>query len=168
MLVLALGIASGLGFWAGTQWRKRDLLGRQELRAQRESLARLEETVAELVHARQGTQAPRLALANVGPVLDKASLESAVRTALDAKDREAQEQQATANQPTTENLKAFAEGERLVSDAITARKWTERDKLMWIRTQGRLTGEQYMELMQRLISAINTQTLTIQTDGPAF
>jgi len=105
---------------------------------------------------------------NVGSTSAPATVEAALRRALDQQAQEEKAKQAAATRPSEESVKAFAQGERIVDRAIDAKRWTETDRAALHVLMGQLTGEQHSQLLQRLSVAINEKTLLVQTEGPPF
>src|SRR5262249_55760255 len=64
--------------------------------------------------------------------------------------------------------RAQAEAERLVSDALRARRWTERDARGLHREMLHLEEDDRAAMRQKLIVAINRGDLKVETSGMPF
>ncbi|WP_426748505.1 hypothetical protein VZQ01_18410 [Myxococcus faecalis] len=69
---------------------------------------------------------------------------------------------------SAENLAAAQEGERLVDAALRVRRWTSDDAQAFRAALADMTPDQRTEALRRLLTAINSQALQVQTGGAPF
>jgi hypothetical protein len=67
-----------------------------------------------------------------------------------------------------DNLAAYQTASSVVTTAVAAKRWTEEDKETFTSALGLLTSNQRMELMGRLIPAVNTGEVKVEVNGPLF
>jgi hypothetical protein len=67
-----------------------------------------------------------------------------------------------------ENHAAYQTASSVVTTAVAARRWTEEDKETFTSAVGLLTSNQRMELMDRLIPAVNNGEVKVEVNGPLF
>ncbi len=70
--------------------------------------------------------------------------------------------------PTPENVTAFEKAQRLLEDSFAARRWGDAQAHEFKLLRGQLTGPQYQEVFQKLVLAINSQQLRVETTGAPF
>jgi hypothetical protein len=163
---VALMAAAG-GFMAGRQWGGRSDAVAQELRAQREILVGLMESVSTLAENPARNRAPSLADPPAGAGVDGTAIESAVRKAISDSHKDENKQAAPAV-PTEQNAKAYSQCTQVLDHALSVKRWTEADAQAWRQNIGQLTAEHADEFMGRLAVAINQGHLVVETDGKIF
>jgi hypothetical protein len=67
-----------------------------------------------------------------------------------------------------ENHVAYQTASSVVTTAVAAKRWTEEDKETFTSALGLLTNNQRMELMDRLIPAVNRSEIAVEVHGPLF
>lgn len=67
-----------------------------------------------------------------------------------------------------ENHVAYQTASRVVTTAVAAQRWTEEDKETFTSALGPLTSHQRMELMDKLIPAVNRGEIAVEVHGPLF
>jgi len=67
-----------------------------------------------------------------------------------------------------ENHAAYQTAASVVTTAVVAKRWTEDDRETFTSALGLLTSNQRMELMDRLIPAVNTGEVKVEVNGPLF
>ena len=67
-----------------------------------------------------------------------------------------------------ENHVAYQTASSVVTTAVAAKRWTEEDKETFTSAVGLLTSNQRMELMDRLIPAVNNGEVKVEVNGPLF
>ncbi|WP_163862523.1 hypothetical protein [Myxococcus eversor] len=67
--------------------------------------------------------------------------------------------------PTSENVAAFEKVDRMVEDSLASGSWG-RAQIQELRMlRGQMTDAQYMELVRKLLTAINSQQLRVEERG---
>lgn len=67
-----------------------------------------------------------------------------------------------------ENRVAYQTASSVVTTAVAAKRWTEEDRETFTAAVGLLTNNQRMELMDRLIPAVNNGEVKVEVNGPLF
>jgi galactokinase len=67
-----------------------------------------------------------------------------------------------------ENHVAYQTASSVVTTAVAAKRWTEDDRESFTSAVGLLTSNQRMELMDRLIPAVNNGHVKVEVNGPLF
>ena len=67
-----------------------------------------------------------------------------------------------------ENKAAYQSASSVVTTAVAAKRWTEDDRETFTAAVGLLTNTQRMELMDRLIPAVNRGEIEVEVMGPLF
>lgn len=67
-----------------------------------------------------------------------------------------------------ENHVAYQTASSVVTTAMAAKRWTEDDREAFTSAVGLLTSNQRMELMARLIPAVNSGEVKVEVNGPLF
>ncbi|MFY1830817.1 hypothetical protein ACN47A_33210 [Myxococcus fulvus] len=71
-------------------------------------------------------------------------------------------------EPSAKSLAAAQEGQRLVEAALRAKRWTRQDAQAFRAALVDMTPDQRTEALNRLLTAINSQLLQVQTGGMPF
>jgi hypothetical protein len=166
--VVFFAAAVGGGHWLNSRAQQRDLMFMQELRLQRDMLAKLSQSVSDLAQRPSPPSVSCAAAGSNGPLVDTASIENAVKQAMTQQANQVKAEQEELKQPTDENLKAYAQVESIVQSALGAKRWTEADAIALRNAAGHITGQQHETLLRQLSAAINSGKLSVQTDGPPF
>jgi hypothetical protein len=67
-----------------------------------------------------------------------------------------------------ENRVAYQSASSVVTTAVAVKRWTEDDKETLNSALGLLTNNQRMELMSKLLPAVNNGEVTVEVNGPLF
>jgi len=67
-----------------------------------------------------------------------------------------------------ENHVAYQTASSVVTTAVAAKRWTEDDRESFTSAIGLLTSNQRIELMDRLIPAVNNGHVKVEVNGPLF
>ncbi|WP_375772844.1 hypothetical protein NR798_18800 [Archangium gephyra] len=73
-----------------------------------------------------------------------------------------------ASEPPAQSLAAHQEGLQVVERALSARRWTPEDAAALRQELPHMTASQRAEVIRRLLTALNTQTIDVQTRGPPY
>ncbi|MCE9668700.1 hypothetical protein LY474_12825 [Myxococcus stipitatus] len=71
-------------------------------------------------------------------------------------------------EPTPQATRAHQQARQLLDDAVRARRWTTEDALAFRRALVDMTPTQRDEVIRRLVTSINSQSLDVQTQGAPF
>ncbi|MCP3099208.1 hypothetical protein LZ198_10035 [Myxococcus sp. K15C18031901] len=164
--LLLLGPA--LGFLAGRSTAPEPASPVGVLRAELER----QRDVLEAFVARHDAPPPAPILPTPAPAVDlgwlRAELARVVREELAA----AQRAQAPdprglppAPEPQPYNIAAHQEGQRILDDATSQRRWTDADAQAMRRALVNMTDAQREDVLRRLATAINTRAVELQTSG---
>ncbi len=67
-----------------------------------------------------------------------------------------------------ENHAAYQTASSVVTTAVAAKRWTEEDRETFNSALGLLTTNQRLELMERLLPAVNNGAIKVEVHGPLF
>lgn len=84
--------------------------------------------------------------------------------------RQAREDEIVATQilNSPENKAAYQSAADVVRTAVAAKRWTDDDRRVLNDALDQLTKEQFLEVMEQLLPAINRGEITVETTGPLF
>ncbi|MFY0569425.1 hypothetical protein ACN28E_37130 [Archangium lansingense] len=141
-------------------------LDRQEARM--EALARrLEASAASLpVPVAPGPQARvGMDLSGLREELRQMLREELSTAVVSADDARFPEKEQAPPPPTAENMAAYEKVHRMVEDSLASGSWG-RAQIQELRTlRGQMTDAQYMELVRKLVAALNNQQLRLEEPG---
>lgn len=67
-----------------------------------------------------------------------------------------------------ENRAAYQSAADVVRTAVAAKRWTDDDRRVLNDALGQLTEEQFLDVMEQLLPAINRGEISVETTGPLF
>jgi hypothetical protein len=127
---------------------------------------------AQQARASEGTKPSQASPTDNGGVIPsqielRAEITHAVKEAFDERmpslpreSVEAPEQAATV--PSEANWNAYRRSETVLDAALTARRWTESDRRAFRANRSKLTPEQHLQLVERLVAAVNSDQVTVE------
>lgn len=168
LAVVGIGLAVVGGLRIVGQLEQREVSAAEELRLQRATIAELKEGVVSLAMRANEANARRPAATGGEASLPQATVELAVQKAMATQAEHAKEAHNAEPELSQTNLEASVQGDRLLDNAIAAKRWTDADVASLRDITGRMAGLQTAELMRRVSVAINDGKIAVQVSGPLF
>ncbi|AKF84590.1 hypothetical protein SAMN05443572_10172 [Myxococcus fulvus] len=165
LLIASLCLGPVLGFLAG---RATQAPASTDLEPILRELAAQRALLVSLQTAQQGPSARAPSGDNLDTAWLRSEIAQAVREALEDSTPPEAAPKTPPPEPSPQALAALQEGHRVIDNAVAARRWTDEDARALRSTLSTMTASQQDEVLRRLVTTLNTNTLEVRTHGAPF